>query len=317
MAEAGVGHGQRILALQGAAGMDGEHAGVVADRADVVDVVRQTLQFGHDATQQHRARRRRPAERGLDGAGESPGVGHRAVARDAPDDSRGLLGLGAGHQAFDALVRVTQPLLEPHDGLAIGGETEVAWLDDAGMDRPDGDLVQSLALGRQEFVACLALPPGPPPVIEPGPGIRQTDGLNAIEVAHGALEAQRRRVPGGDRRILAGVGLQRDDGAEAPAAVIEGNTHRAAIGPQGAEVMQAPSTALGEGSPDAGVDRKPDIAIGPGDPAVDEIGKAACGAHPSSSAARWNQATSTGGRKMPAASTSSRCSIIGTDEALT
>jgi hypothetical protein len=45
MAEAGIGHGQHILALQGAAGMDGEHAGVVADPADVVDVVRQTLQF--------------------------------------------------------------------------------------------------------------------------------------------------------------------------------------------------------------------------------------------------------------------------------
>ncbi len=194
--------------------MDGEHAGVVADRADVADVMRQTLQLGHDAAQQHRARRRRPAERGLDSAGESPGVGHRAIARDAPDDPRSLLDLGTGHQAFDALVRIAQPLLEPHHRLAVGGETEVARLDDAGMDRADRDLVQALALGRQEFVARLALPPRPPPVIEPGPGIGQTDGLHAIKVAHGALEAQRRRVTGGDRRIAACVGLQRNDGAQ-------------------------------------------------------------------------------------------------------
>ena len=140
---------------------------------------------------------------------------------------------------------------------------------------PDGYLVQALALGRQEFVARLALPPGPAAVIEPGPGIGQADGLNAIEIAHGALEAQRRRVMGGDRRILACAGLQRDDGAQAPAAVTEGHAHRVVIRPQRAELVQAPGTARGKGRPDAGVDRKPDIAIGPGGMAVDEIGKVA------------------------------------------
>jgi len=68
-------------------------------------------------------------------------------------------------------------------------------------------------------------------MIEPGPAIGQTDGLNPMEIAHGALEAQRRRVMGGNRRILACAGLQRDDGAQAPAAVTEGHAHRAAIRP--------------------------------------------------------------------------------------
>ena len=58
--------------------------------------------------------------------------------------------VGAGHQPLDALVDVAEPLLEPHDGLAVGGEAEMPGLDDAGMHRADRDLVQALALGRQE-----------------------------------------------------------------------------------------------------------------------------------------------------------------------
>ena len=52
----------------------------------------------------------------------------------------------------DALVHVAQPLLEPHDGLAVGGEAEMPGLDDAGVHRPDRDLVQRLALGGKERV---------------------------------------------------------------------------------------------------------------------------------------------------------------------
>jgi hypothetical protein len=47
-------------------------------------------------------------------------------------------------------VRVTQPLFQPDDGLAVGGEAEMTGLDDAGVDRPDRNLVQAFALGRQE-----------------------------------------------------------------------------------------------------------------------------------------------------------------------
>ncbi len=57
-----------------------------------------------------------------------------------------------GHQRLDALVDVAQALLQPHHGLAVGGEAEMAGLDDAGVDRADRDLVQALALGRQEGV---------------------------------------------------------------------------------------------------------------------------------------------------------------------
>ena len=55
-------------------------------------------------------------------------------------------------QPVDALVHVAEPLLQPRHGLAVGGEAEMAGLDDAGMHRPDRNLVQALALDRQEFV---------------------------------------------------------------------------------------------------------------------------------------------------------------------
>ena len=56
----------------------GEHqgeGGVVADRADVAEMVGEPFEFGHDAAQDLRARRRLDAERGLGGAGEGDGVG--------------------------------------------------------------------------------------------------------------------------------------------------------------------------------------------------------------------------------------------------
>jgi hypothetical protein len=48
-------------------------------------------------------------------------------------------------------VDVAEPLLEPDHRLAVGGEAEMAGLDDAGMDRADRNLVQaSPSAGRKE-----------------------------------------------------------------------------------------------------------------------------------------------------------------------
>ena len=54
------------------------------------------------------------------------------------------------HQAFDALVDIAKPLLQPHDCFAVGGEAKMARLDDAGMHRADRDLVQAFAFGGKE-----------------------------------------------------------------------------------------------------------------------------------------------------------------------
>ncbi len=77
----------------------------------------------------------------------------RRIARDARDDAGRLVQVAVGQQAVDALVHVAEPLLQPRHDLAVGGEAEMAGLDDAGVHRPDRNLVQALALDRQEFVA--------------------------------------------------------------------------------------------------------------------------------------------------------------------
>ena len=56
------------------------------------------------------------------------------------------------HQALYALVHVSEPLLQPDNRFAAGGEAKMPRLDDAGMHGPDRDLVQALALGGQEAV---------------------------------------------------------------------------------------------------------------------------------------------------------------------
>ena len=59
---------------------------------------------------------------------------------------------GAGHQRLDALVHVAEALFEPHHGLAVGGEAEMSRLDDAGVHRPDRNLMQRFAFDGQEIV---------------------------------------------------------------------------------------------------------------------------------------------------------------------
>ena len=99
-----------------------------------------------------RARRHLDAERCFDRPRKGKRVGHSAVAGGAAGELAPRDRRGARHQPFDALVHVAEPFLQPHDRFAIGGEAEMAGLDDAGMHRADRDLVQALALDGQEGV---------------------------------------------------------------------------------------------------------------------------------------------------------------------
>ena len=130
--------------------------GVVADGADVAEMIGQALELGHQRAQIDRARRDLHLQRGFRGLREGKGIGHRAVAGGAPGQLRRVVERGAGAQLLDALVHIAEPLLQPHDMFAIGGETEMSGLDDAGMHRADRDLMQAFALGWQEFV-CFGL----------------------------------------------------------------------------------------------------------------------------------------------------------------
>ena len=68
-------------------------------------------------------------------------IGDRGIARDAARKSGRLRDRRAGHQPVNALVHIAETLFEADDGFAGGGKTEMTRLDDAGMYRPDRNLV--------------------------------------------------------------------------------------------------------------------------------------------------------------------------------
>src|SRR5947208_13324540 len=93
-------------------------------------------------------------------------------------------------------------------------------IDDAGMYRPDRDLVQSFALCRQKRVGIAGRRRGsrcgerltyaPAPVIEPAPVIGKSLGCQPEQVADGALETHGRRMSLTNRRE-AGFGTFKAD----------------------------------------------------------------------------------------------------------
>ena len=91
MAERGFGGAQGPLAQDPAMGVHQGEGGVVADRADVAEVVGDPLEFGHHAAKIVRARRRLDPERRLDRAGESDAIGDRRVAADPRREDAGAL----------------------------------------------------------------------------------------------------------------------------------------------------------------------------------------------------------------------------------
>ena len=178
--------------------------GVVADGADVAEVVGHALKLCHQRAQPLGARRRRNGERRLDGLRECNGVGDRAVATRASGEFGAALDCCARKQTLDALVHISEPLLQPHHRLAVGVEAEMPRLDDAGVHGADRDLVQRRALGRIEGIGGavgrhgLELPEwvahAPTVVVEPGAQIGAVLRLDAIKIADRALQTQRGRM---------------------------------------------------------------------------------------------------------------------------
>src|SRR5262245_8867095 len=209
MAEAGIGGAQYSFAQDAAMRMHERERCVIADSADVTEMVAEALELGHQRTQKDRARRNLDLGRRFDGVSERERVGDRAVARGAAGQPRGRVEGCARHQPLDALVHVAEALFQPHYRLAAGGEAEVPGLDDAGVHGTDGDLVQALALDRQEDVGHAprrrwTAPPErmlhvPEAEVEPRPGIGQAHRLDAVEVAQRALQPDRGRVQHADR----------------------------------------------------------------------------------------------------------------------
>ena len=106
--------------------------------------------------------------------------------------------------------------LQAHHRLSVTGETEMAGLDDAGVDGPDRDLVQGVALDRQEVVGRRRVV-APAAVVQPGAFVGQTLRLQAEQIADRAFQADRRGVQAADRRVVAGGAVQAQAATVPPA----------------------------------------------------------------------------------------------------
>src|SRR6516165_11727673 len=136
---------------------------------------------------------------GLDRMCKGQRVSDRAVARGAPCQARRRVEARARHQRLDAFVHVTEALLQPNHRLAVSGKTKMSGLDDAGMNRADGNLVQALAGGGQEgirraprrSVAAISerVLDIPKAEIKPRPRVGRADRFESIKIAHRTLQA--------------------------------------------------------------------------------------------------------------------------------
>ena len=152
VAEAAIGGAQHTLAQHAAMGVHERESGVIADRTNVAEMIRQPLELRHEGAQPHGAGRWLCRAGGFGGAGKSIGISNRGVARGASCEESAVRQVGARNQAFDALVDIAETLFEPNHGLAIRSEAEMPRLDDAGMNRPDRNLMEAGPLGGQERV---------------------------------------------------------------------------------------------------------------------------------------------------------------------
>ncbi len=89
MGEGSIGRGEQALAEDAAMRVDQRERGVVADRADIAEMIGDALELRHHAAQQPGARRRLDLERGLDRAREGEAQRNSRVARDARHDLLG------------------------------------------------------------------------------------------------------------------------------------------------------------------------------------------------------------------------------------
>src|SRR6185312_12855284 len=303
VAEGEVGDAQHLLAQGAAVRVHQAEGRVVADCADVANVVGEPLEFGHQRPQPLGARRRLDIQRRFERAGEGDRVGHRRVAAGASREPRGVVDGCASHPGLQASVHVAQPLLQADHRLAGRGEAEVSGLDDPGVHGPDRNAVQAFALGVEEpvgralrrLLGAKRMTMRPAALVQPGPSILRAVRRQPIEVADRPLEPDRSRDMAANRREGARRTAERQY-ADTRLTIPGRHVDAAGLAPEGHEPQRAVGEALDGAAPLLGID--PDRA------------------HPRSLATCWNHWVISGGKNTPAVSTSARCPNIGRYEAL-
>jgi hypothetical protein len=195
MAEALVRGAQHALAQQSALRVHDREGGVIAYRADVAEVIRQALELGHQSAQPRRARRHIDIERIFHRARKGERKGDCAIARYARGKQGRAFEWCARKERLGALMHIAKPLFEAHHRLAVRREAKMSRLDDPGVNGPYRNLMQALALRRQELI--------PARMAQPRTRVRQAFGLEAREIAHRALESGGGRMYTSDGRKAA------------------------------------------------------------------------------------------------------------------
>ena len=308
---------------------------IVADGADVAEMIGDPLQFRHHAAQHGGARRNVNRERRLDGAGKRKAERDRRVPGHPRHHPCGRGEIDIGQESVDPLVHIAEPRFQPRHRLAVGGEAEMAGLDDARVNGTHGDLVKPMALHGQKIVSgriaqrrrrsgperrakrCLAPPLA---VIEPDPIIGRVSGCKTVEIRDGAFEPDGGRMKAADRREDSALDRKRNH-ARISARRAQRHVDRAGIAPKTQKIAGAIAERFGQRDPHLGIDIEapPWPVIGRGcEPAqdggdrvgLDCVGHDRIGAHrrhPSKAATPRNHCTTGPGSQTPATSASERC----------
>ena len=143
---------ENLLAQNAAVGVHERERGIIADRPDIAEMVGEPLELRHQRAQIDRTRWNLDLHRCFQRMRKGERISDRAVARGPAGQACRRIEAGAHHQRLDALVHVAKTLLQSNHRLAVGGKTEMPGFDDAGMNRADGNLVQTFARNGQECI---------------------------------------------------------------------------------------------------------------------------------------------------------------------
>ncbi len=131
-----------------------------------------------------------------------------------------------------------------------------------------------------------------------------------MQIVDGALQADGRRVAGGDRRETAVRTGEADDERLPPGRSADRHMHPARLTPEPEQAERAFGQRIDGAAPGVGPDDdpRPGTMVRYGAAGGGEVTQKS---HPSSLATCWNQAASSGGKYRPAARTRAKCAIIG------
>jgi hypothetical protein len=235
---------QSPLSQDATMGKHQRKGGVIADGADVAEMIGEALNLSHETAQRMSAGGRFDPERRLNRAGERDAVGDCRIAADASSERRAAIEALAAHERVDPFVYIAEPLLEPHDRLAGGMKPEMAGFDDPSVDRAHRNLMQAVAISSEKGVgvwrAVMRDRPShgmahePAAVIEPAPVVRRFVRNKTEEIAGRAFKAASGSVMrrhGGERAVVTGDVDER----KRAGSVAQSHPHPALVAPEADE----------------------------------------------------------------------------------